>query len=101
MRAFPFILLLLLPLQPLKAEPLGTKVNRFQLITKALKYPGLYRAAVHYMESVSFPKNDVLTCYWNTSSDKKSIFITNVLPDTTRTIHFTRGDGNHWKVSEI
>ena len=82
------------------SPPLGTKVNRFQLVARALKHPGLYSAAINYMDEVSFPKNDVLTCYWNASNDGNTITLTNILPGTTRTIVFTRSAKSEWKVSE-
>ena len=93
--------LLFLPLQAIEAQPLGMKVTRFQLVANALKHPGLYRAAVDYMDEVSFPKYEVLTCYWKVSPESGDILITNVLPDATRTIQFTKAGDDSWTVSEI
>jgi len=91
------------------AQPVdpGTKVNRFQLVARALRHPGLYTAAVRYIDTVGFPKNDVLTCYWDTDESGTQIRITNVLPgDTpgsrlTRTIFFTRTAPGEWEATEL
>ena len=94
--------LLLLPFHAEAVEmPLGMKVNRFQVVTKALHYPGLYDAATEYIKMTHFPTNDIVTCYWWVAPDSGDIRITAVLPDTTRTVVFTMTGYHSWKASEI